>query len=138
MTAPTRLPPAPSKEAVPSVAADIAVQASPDLAQPRPVLMDRLHFARAGAADVQKTLGNRIAQRVAQEKEVAGEAPRDGSAPRRDADARGKDRAPQPHADEPTGPPLIPSVAGPPPELPSPAPETTLTEASQVDDASER
>ncbi|HEV8498457.1 MAG TPA: hypothetical protein VGQ56_16395 [Gemmatimonadaceae bacterium] len=117
MTAPTRPAQTSRKAAVPSVADNVAVEAAPNLAQPRPALMDRLHFASAGAADVQKTLGNRIAQRVAQEKQAAGETPADGSAPKRDADARGKDRALEPHADEPTAPHIAPFAPTTQPEV---------------------
>src|SRR5262245_42704086 len=105
MTAPTRTTGSSSNTS--TVADQVTVEATPNIALPGPGLMDRLHFARAGAADVQKTLGNRIAQRLAQEKQVAGDVPPDGSAPKRDG-ALGKEAVLQPHADEPTAPRIAP------------------------------
>src|SRR5215510_13794751 len=107
MTAPTRIAAAP-KAAAPAA----TTQATADMAKPRPALMDRMHFMRADAAQMQRTLGNQLAQRVAHEKKLTGDAPLDGSAPKRDADAATKGRTPQPHADEPTAPALaVPGAA---------------------------
>src|SRR5436190_149552 len=121
MTAPTRPTSARIDGPDPDVADHASVETTPDLALPRPSLMDQLHFDRANAADVQRTLGNRIAQRVALEKHAAGETPPNGSAPKTDTDTRTKDRAPPPHADEPTAPRIAPPEGASPPD-PTPMP----------------
>jgi hypothetical protein len=95
MAAPTRV--ARSTEAT---AQSTTIEARADVAAPRPALMDRLHFERADAAHVQRTLGNQLAQRLAREKRLTGDAPVDGSAPKRDLDAD-KNGAPRSaHADD--------------------------------------
>jgi hypothetical protein len=123
MTAPTRIAAAP-KAVVPAT----TIEATADLAKPRPALMDRLHFARADATQMQRTFGNQLAQRVAHEKRLTGDAPLDGSAPKRDAYAGTKGKTPQPHADESTAPALVapdavpmPTVSAVPAKAPSQA-----------------
>lgn len=63
-----------------TVELDPTVEATADLTKPRPALMDRLHFMSADAAQSQKTLGNQMAQRLAHERVVTGDAPLDKSA----------------------------------------------------------
>src|SRR5258706_6900613 len=158
MTAPPRVP-ATKRNAAPSPAIDTTTEVTADLAKSRPALMDRLHYARADASQVQQTIGNRMAQRLAQERRNTGDAPIDGSAPKLDEDARTKGRALQPQADEPTAPPIAapdtpalaqasdshgktPDVAAPPPapamgvsavKPPAPGPAHTINDLqSQV------
>src|SRR6476659_2389729 len=90
----------------PSPAIDTTTVVTADLAKSRPALMDRLHFARADAGQVQQTIGNRMAQRLAQERRNTGDAPIDGSSPKLDEDPSTRGRALELHADEPTAPPI--------------------------------
>jgi hypothetical protein len=113
MVAPTRIAVAP-KAVVPAT----TTESTADLATPRPTLMDRLHFARADAAQMQRTLGNQLTQRVAHEKRLTGDAPIDGSSPIRDRDAGTRGRTPLPQADQPMAPAIVPPDGATAPRAP--------------------
>lgn len=123
--------PLPIRAATPAV--DATTTATAELAAPRPALMDRLHFARADATQAQRTLGNQMAQRLAHERKLTGDAPPDGATPLKQGATTDKKGVATQNQDQPVAPSVVaPNPASPPTtsdahsKMPSsPAPTTT-------------
>jgi hypothetical protein len=109
-----------------SPALDATVDASLDLARPRAALIDRIGYARADAASLQRTVGNQMAKRIAVEQRATGDAAPNDSAPKLVVPGKKPMLGAAQSADDPVAPAAIERPPPPPPTIadgaPAPAP----------------